>query len=231
MNFIRKVNTYILRKTRILQKNSVLKKELAILKDKNFVIIADNCWGGEVYQWYKKPYNTPFIGLGIYGDCYIKLLSNFDHYMALELSFKPQSETKHPHTFKETYYPLGLLGDIEIHFVHYNSEEDAANKWQRRTKRMLEVTDRNDYFFKICDDWKAEVKHFKQFHELPFKNKVSFIPDAKKTFDNPTHIAVYERHRTHKTQVPNGVGLFKITFLYFNLAHWLSTSKIKRTNY
>jgi uncharacterized protein (DUF1919 family) len=231
MKFIRKTRTYILRKTRMLQKKSILKKELAIIKHKNFVIVSDNCWGGEIYQWFNRPYNTPFIGLGIYGDCYIKLLSNFDYYMGLELDFIPQTDTKHPHTFKEAYYPLGLLGDIEIHFVHYNSEEDAKNKWQRRTKRMLEVTDKNTFFFKLCDDWKAEPVHFKQFHELQLKNKVSFIPDTKKEFDNPAHIGVYERHRTHKTHVPNGVGLFKISFLYFDLAQWLSTSKIKRTNY
>lgn len=231
MNFIRTIRTYILRKIRVLQKKSILKKELEIIKDKNYVIISDNCWGAEIYQRYGKPYNTPFVGLGIYGDCFIKLLSDFDYYMGLELTFKPQNETKHPYTFKEAYYPMGLLGDVEIHFVHYNTEEDAKNRWERRTKRMLEVTDKDDFFFKLCDDWKAEVNHFKQFHELPFKNKLSFIADTKKEFDHPAHIAVYERHRTHKTHVPNGVGLFKITFLYFDLAHWLSTSKIKRTKY
>ena len=113
----------------------------------------------------------------------------------------------------------------------WNTEQDAKDKWQRRTKRMLKVTDKNDFFFKLCDDWKAEVKHFKHFHELPFKNKVSFIPDTKKDFEHPAHIGVYERHRTHKTRVPNGVGLFKISFLYFDLTQWLFTSKIKKTKY
>ena len=164
--------------------------------------------------------------MGIYGDCFIELLSSFDYYMGLELKFKPQTETRYPHMFKETYYPLRLLGDIEIHFVHYSTEQDAKDKSQRRTKRMLKVTDKNDFFFKLCDDWKAEVKHFKHFHELPFKNKVSFIPDTKKDFEHPAHIGVYERHRTHKTRVPNGVGLFKISFLYFDLTQWLFTSKI-----
>jgi uncharacterized protein (DUF1919 family) len=212
-----------------MQKNSIIKKELEIIKDKNFVIISDNCWGAEVYQWYRRPYNSPFVGLGIYGDCYLKLLSDFDFYMGLELKFKPQTETKYPYICKDSYYPMGLLGDIEIHFVHYSTEEDAKNKWERRTKRMLEVTDKNDFFFKICDNWEAEIQHFKQFHELPFKNKVSFIPDNKKHFDNPAHIAVYERERKNKTVVPNGVGLFKVSFLYFDLTRWLSTSKIKRT--
>ena len=37
------------------------------LNDKPFVIISDNCWGAEVFQWYGRPYNTPFIGMFIYG--------------------------------------------------------------------------------------------------------------------------------------------------------------------
>ncbi|MFT5277133.1 MAG: hypothetical protein ACI8VI_000768 [Granulosicoccus sp.] len=230
MNLIRIIRTYILRKARVMQKDKILKKELEVIKDKNFVIISDNCWGGEVYQWYQKPYNTPFVGLGIYGECYIKLLSSFDYYMGLELEFKPQTETIHPYKFKEEYYPLGVLGDIEIHFVHYDTQEDAKDKWNRRTKRMLEVNDKNDFFFKLCDDWKAETKHFKQFHELPFKNKVSFIPDNKRYFDDHAHIAIYERNRKNKVTVPNGVGCFKISFLYFDLSQWLSTSKIKRTD-
>jgi uncharacterized protein (DUF1919 family) len=61
-----------IRKTRLLQKKRILKKELAIIKYKNFVIVSDNCWGAEIYQWFNRPYNTPFVGLGIYGDCYIK---------------------------------------------------------------------------------------------------------------------------------------------------------------
>ncbi|WP_293748395.1 DUF1919 domain-containing protein [uncultured Paraglaciecola sp.] len=231
MNSFSEIRTYILRKTRVLRKKGTLRKELEIIKNKNFVIISDNCWGGEVYKWYNRAYNTPFVGLGIYGECYIKLLSSFDYYMGLELKFKPQNETKHPHMFKKAYYPMGLLGDIEIHFVHYNSEQDAKDKWDKRTKRMMAVSDKNSFFFKFCDDWKAEVKQFEQFHKLPFKNKVSFIPDNKKCFDHPEHIAVYERHRTNTTQVPNGVGLFKITFLYFDLAQWLSTSNVRRTKY
>ena len=75
------MNTYFLRKIRVFQKKEIVKKEQELLKNKDFVIISDNCWGGAVYQWYDRPYNSPFVGLGIYGECYIKLLSNFDYYM------------------------------------------------------------------------------------------------------------------------------------------------------
>ena len=231
MKLTRKIRTYILRKLRVLRKGAIRKQELELIGDKNFVIVSDNCWGGQIYQWLDKPYNTPFVGLGIYGDCYIKLLANFDYYMGLDLMFKPQCETKHPHIFKEEYYPMGILGDIEIHFVHYASEEEAAKKWLRRTNRMLEVRNKDNFFFKLCNDWKDDCQYYKQFHAMPYKNKVSFVPDDKHCFADPSHISVHERHRTNKSQVPNGVGLFKISFLYFDLAKWLATCRIKRKNY
>jgi uncharacterized protein (DUF1919 family) len=229
MNFIRNLNTYFLRKVRVFQKKEIVKKEQKLLGYKDFVIISDNCWGGAVYQWYNKPYNSPFVGLGVYGECYIKLLSNFDYYMNLALKFKPQEESIHPYKFKNSFYPMGVLEDVEIHFVHYKTIEEAKEKWTKRTNRMLKIKDKNNYFFKICDDWKANDEQINEFHNLPFKNKVSFVPDNKKTIDSPFQIAIYERHKKNKISVPNGLGLFKITFLYFDLTKWLITSKIYRT--
>jgi uncharacterized protein (DUF1919 family) len=83
---IRKANVFIKRKFRKIFQNQLNVKDIRLLKDKNFVIISDNCWGGEVYQWFKRPYNSPFIGLFLNGPCYIKLLSNFDYYMNQELN-------------------------------------------------------------------------------------------------------------------------------------------------
>lgn len=231
MHLLRKLNTYVLRKIRVLRKKEIVKKELELLNDKEFVIISDNCWGGAAYQWYNKPYNSPFVGLGIYGECYIKLLSNFDYYINLPLKFIPQEDSKHPYSFKESFYPMALLDDIEIHFVHYKTIEEATKKWTTRRDRMLKTKDKDNYFFKICDDWKATSEQINEFHELPFKNKVSFEPDTKTNIESQEKIAIYERHSRNKISVPNGLGLFKITFLYFDLTKWLITSKIYRTTY
>ena len=231
MNLLRKLKNYALRKIRVLRKNEIVKNELALINDKEFVIISDNCWGGAAYQWYHKPYNSPFVGLGIYGECYIKLLANFDYYMNLPLTFKPQQESKHPYRFKESYYPMAVLDDVEIHFVHYQSVKEASKKWTTRRDRMLKVKNKDNYFFKICDDWKANSEQIKLFHQLPFKNKISFVPDTQRCAEPQEQIGVYERHNRNKMSVPNGLGLFKITFLYFDLSKWLSSSKIHRTTY
>lgn len=227
MNFVRSIYVFLKRKIRVYSKKRIIAKEKLQLKGTNFVIIADNCWGSAVYQWYERPYNTPFAGVGIYGPCYIKLLSNFDEYMTLDLKFV--TETKYPH--RKLTYPLALLGDVELHFTHYKTEKDAETKWIRRTKRMLEETNKDNYYFKICDAWALDPDLFKQFHDLPFKNKVSFIQNDKKILQLKNHIGIKERHKDDKTLVPNGVKLFKICFLYYDLTQWLSTGKIVRTHF
>lgn len=52
-------------------------------------------------------------------------------------------------------YPIGKLEDLEIHFLHYKTENEAREKWERRTLRMLEETNRGNYYFKLCDGGKA----------------------------------------------------------------------------
>jgi uncharacterized protein (DUF1919 family) len=55
------------------------------LKNTDFVIIANNCFGGQVYKSFGLPYNTPFVGMFLYGPCYLKLLQNFKRYKRLIL--------------------------------------------------------------------------------------------------------------------------------------------------
>lgn len=58
-----------------------------LYQNRDFVIVSNNCWGAEIYKRLELEYNTPFVGLMIYGPDYIKLLENFDYYIDRELSF------------------------------------------------------------------------------------------------------------------------------------------------
>ncbi len=214
---VRKINVFVQRKFRRIFKNSLNKKDIELLENKDFVIVANNCWGGEVYNWFNRPYNSPFVGLFIYGPCYLKLLSNFHSYMFQELKFKTNSN----YISNDLNYPIGILNDVEIHFLHYKTKEEALSKWNRRTKRMFEITDLNNYFFKNCDMYETNEQLLEQFHQLPFKNKISFSYSNFKSLKKHKHIRVQESNKT-KIHVPNGVKLFKITFLYLDLPAWLS---------
>jgi len=215
-NIFRKLLVFARRKFRVLFKSYYSKKDIKLLKDKNFVIISNNCWGGAVYQWLDRQYNTPFIGMGIKGECYLKIVSNFDYYMNTAIKFSKQS--KYPD--RKINYPLGIIDDVEIHFTHFKTEEEAKTKWERRISRMLEETNINNYVFKICNSWDVDENMFKKFHQLPYKNKISFtIHDySKHNFSN--NFSIKEINKKDKNNMPNGVKLFKITFIYLNLFKW-----------
>jgi len=209
---------YIRRKLRVIFKQYFRSRDIALVKNKNFVIISDDCWGGSVYQWYKRPYNSPFVGLFLYAPCYMKLLSDFDYYMDKKLEFV--DATKYPDLPK--IYPVGVLGDIEIHFPHYTTEEEAEKKWKRRTLRMKEETNKDNYFFKFSDGAGATADDFESFHKLPFKNRLSISIKEYEPLNGGDHIKMYESYGNKNERVPNGVKLFKLTFIYFNLNKWFT---------
>ncbi|HEU9411690.1 TPA: DUF1919 domain-containing protein, partial [Streptococcus pneumoniae] len=103
------------------------------LKNTDFSIISDNCWGGRVYEELGLPYRTPFIGLYIFSEDYVKLLKNFRKYMEYELTFTNNSKWN---TEYDGEYPIGILKDIELHFLHYANQEEAYEKWNKRKNRI-----------------------------------------------------------------------------------------------
>ncbi|MET0356256.1 MAG: DUF1919 domain-containing protein, partial [Cellvibrio sp.] len=92
------------------------------LQNAQFIIVSNNCWGYDLYHSINREYNTPFIGLFMFPECYLQLLENFNVLINAELKFLPKSRYYDQHK----HYPIGILGDtVEIHFLHYKSEEEA----------------------------------------------------------------------------------------------------------
>jgi len=66
-------------------------------------------------------------------------------------------------------YPLGILGDdVEVHFLHYATWEEALEKWGRRTARIR--WDR--LFIKFGDQNESSTDLVRRFLVLPFERKV-----------------------------------------------------------
>lgn len=200
----------------------VAKIDRRIYKNKEFVIICDNCWGGEIYQRLGLQYNTPFIGLFIFGEDYLKLLENLDHYLNQKLTFSKESKWIN-HALK---YPIGLLDDIEIHFMHYIDEDSAQSNWTRRLERMNRVKDKDNYFFKICDRDLTNTDMILRFHKLPYKNKISFGINELSP-KNHFHIKENDKHQT----VPDGSKLYRYSFNYIDLLEWVTSGKITKNLY
>ncbi len=215
-------SVFLKRKFRQYFKSLLCVRDISLLKDKNFVIVSNNCWGGSLYQWYKRPYNSPFVGLFLYGPCYLKLLANFEHYMKQKLQFVLESE----YPDRPITYPLAKLDDIEVHFTHYDSREEAKLKWERRVSRMQEEQNMDNYYFHICDRERVTKQHLLEFHKLPYKNKISFAIYNHEGLESSNHFKVLQQTKGEKKNVPNGRKLFKLTFLYLDVNKWLLGNQI-----
>jgi len=154
-----------------------LKKFWPVNGRKSFTIISNNCWGTHVYQKLKIEYQTPFIGLFLDPESYLNLISDFRKNVAKPLKFKPASDHFYINKLRQTtngHYPIGYLSEkIEIQFVHYDSEKEAEEKWNRRVERIAK--DDTRLFFKFCDRDGCSFEQLKRFDSLPFKNKVCFV--------------------------------------------------------
>lgn len=154
---------------------SECRKRRKRLKCKDFTIISNNCWGGIVYQYFGIQYSTPTIGLFMMDDDYIKFLENLDYYLAQPLYFIPHLESKYNEqlsleTTAKDNYPIALLDDIEVHFLHYESSEEAQRKWDYRKKRI----NKERLLIKMSQRSSSDLDILERFKKLSFNNKICF---------------------------------------------------------
>jgi uncharacterized protein (DUF1919 family) len=185
----------------------------------NFTIVSNNCWGAHIYQALKMEYQTPFVGLFIPPKSYLDLLRRFDYFIRAELSFTHESGVASVSKWREREglnYPIGLLGgQVEVHFQHYASQEEARSKWQRRCQRIS--PDPARWFFKFDDREGATADDIREFCGLPLANKVCFTHRASGL---PTIVI---RGEPGDTQIRDGVALARISRHHFNTLRWVST--------
>ncbi|WP_083883536.1 DUF1919 domain-containing protein [Spirulina subsalsa] len=193
------------------------------VKLRNLTIITNNCWGATLYSDLNIPYQSPFVGLFILPDDYLKLLENIPKYLQSSLLFIDQSSRPIISNQIKKKYPIGLLNEtIEIHFLHYSTIEEARTKWQRRLERI--DWNNPNFFVKFCDYAELYPQYFnpqqiQQFDqlEIPYP-KVCFTarpyPDLSST--------VWIKECQNQNGVYNGVKLYRVCDQYFDLADWLN---------
>lgn len=147
------------------------------INKKNFTIIANNCWGGMVYESYNLIKQSPTVGLYILPSDYLKFIKNLRDYLNYNLQFiDPRDSKNREYIIKEIKdkkfgtYPIGKLNDIEIYFLHYDSKKSARDKWNRRVKRI----DWNNILYKFNDQNGCTNEQLREFDSLDFKNKICF---------------------------------------------------------
>lgn len=171
MNIIRRKIKNFLEKIHMYLKKRYFRSKL---HQKKFTIISNNCWGSFTYQKFGLEYLSPTVGLFILGNDFVKLCSNWEYYFSLELEFINWEQSKYYHNLKgKDPYPIGKLGDIEIYFMHYKSEEEAYEKWNRRVKRI----NPEHMLFKLSQREGCSREDIENFLNIPLKHKICFAYD------------------------------------------------------
>ena len=156
--------------------NIKTKKDRDRLINRDFTIISNNCYGGFVFQKYGIPYRTPTAGIIIQNDDYIKFCRNIKHYLTCELKFIPVSEAKdYENLTSFGKFPVAMLDDVEIDFVHYKTAEEAAYKWYKRAQRV----NYDNIAFKFSKRNIATDKNAEEFLQLDLQNKICFLSEER----------------------------------------------------
>ena len=158
-----------------LQRKSINHQLKSRLHNHGMTVISANCIGAFILHDLNEPFHSPFVNLYLSPKDFIRYLQNIPFYQQQELVFEA---TEKP-------YPVGKLADIEIHFMHYHSEQEAKEKWQTRSARM----NLDNLFIMMTDKDGAQGIAYEDlvaFDKLPFKNKVVFThkpyPELSSTF-------------------------------------------------
>ena len=138
-------------------------------------IISSNCFAGRIMQDLGMQYNSPTLGLYIWGPDYIEFLSNLEYYLKeARIEFVEHSKYSIGDIRRAQWshwYPIGLLGGkVEIQFLHYYTEEEAAEKWYRRASRV----NWNKLMIIGMEQNLCTLKDIYAFDALPFANKYIF---------------------------------------------------------
>ena len=151
--------------------NTIKRYHSLMIRNKNVSVISNNCWGGFMYQSCNLPYNTPFIGLYMYAPEYIALLRNLKENLKQPIRFISTEESKYKHLISRKYI-IGVLGNtgIEIVFMHYRSEDEVLEKWQRRLSRL----DYNNLIVKFSDTDECSDALVEEFDKMQFEHKICF---------------------------------------------------------
>ena len=74
-------------------------------------------------------FNSPFVNLFITAPDYVEILSNLKYYCDLQAEFEDITNSG--------VYQKGLLrGEIVVNFLHYDSFNEAVEKWRKRCLRI-----------------------------------------------------------------------------------------------
>lgn len=168
------------------RRDAINKANREKLRNTDFSLISSNCNGGVMLHDLGLQFRSQFVNLWMRPCHFVKYLENFDYYNAMdEMRFLPESERR-GHA-----YPIGVLEDLEIHFVHYHSDEEAHAKWNERKKRI----NKDNLYIMMNERDFCTMEDLIAFDHLPFSNKVVFTKLPYEGIQSAFYIPGYENEK------------------------------------
>ena len=164
------------------------KLRLKRIQNRDFSIICNNCWGGYVYRRYGLPYASPTVGLYFFAEEYLKFCNNLKLYLETPLTFIRWQDSKYSTALEgknQTACPIGKLGDVEIVFLHFKTEEEAKDKWERRSARV----NFNNLIYKFSQMNLCTMEHLKAFDALDVTKKFVFVSGKQKSIRSAIRVS------------------------------------------
>ena len=163
MRFLRAVYAHISDKFgRISRKCWRNQRERSKLTNTDFTIFSQNCIGGIMYHDLGLQFRSPTVNMLVAPKDFIKFMQNVYWYLEQKIEFLSTDKS----------YPVGMLSDIEIGFLHYHSEEEVLKSWDSRKERI-----NWDNVFVICCDEGLDFGDMKAFDALPYEQKILFVSE------------------------------------------------------
>lgn len=183
------------------------------LTNRRFTVVANDCWGAEVYKDLDLPFDTPFIGTFVMAPCFLTICGDAERILRSPLQFVPASRYEEVEQLKRGWrpFPTGTLDDgrVEIQFMHYGSQAEAAAKWARRVERSH--FDR--LFFKAAGEKdRFTDRELAAFDALPLR-KVAFSANPHPELASVVTIPNYDR---------DGKTMYRLTLPHFDVVDWLN---------
>lgn len=184
------IKLYIKIKNKLYVKTNPLFREHFIIpkyrrrfNNPNVTILSHNCLGGVISHDLGIRFNSPFVNLWLYPKDFIKYCKNIEYYRHCKLHFLPNEVDR----LGRGGYPIAMLDDLKIHFLHYKSQEEAERKWYDRTQRMN--LDNIRCIMSECDT--CTLDDIEDFSKLQYPNVV-LVHKKYLSFQNIIYIKGFE---------------------------------------
>ncbi len=90
-------------------------------------LFVPNCMGGMLLHDLGIQFRSPMVNLMMTQPDFVRMICQLPSYLNQEFKFFKSSKLN---------IPCAHLGDVTVHFTHYDTEEEASTKWQSRCKRI-----------------------------------------------------------------------------------------------